>query len=176
MRAGIIPPAVWRQRTRCGENRCEVCHQEFMPVRADAWTENRHAADLLCQNCHRGAEHSPNQIAAEVGSCSSCHQDHRSFNADLSRVADSICTACHADIAAHLDKNAPGKLVLPALVNVSNFVTDHPEFRSPKRDPAQIKFSHSRHMRPGLNVGCRPNAAERFESGRSRSVPSGRAN
>ncbi|HEY2760818.1 MAG TPA: cytochrome c3 family protein [Pirellulales bacterium] len=132
------------------ENRCNVCHQEFVPVRADAWTENRHGADLLCQNCHRGAEHSPNQIAAEVGSCASCHHDHRGFNADLSRIADSTCTACHADIAAHLDKNAPGKSIVPGLANVTNFVTDHPEFRSPKLDPAHIKFSHWRHMQPGL--------------------------
>ena len=132
------------------ENRCEVCHQNFVPVKSDAWTDNPHASDQLCQNCHRGGEHSPNQIAAEVVSCAACHRDHRGLNADLSRVADSACTVCHADIADHLAKKSEAKSFDPPLVNVSSFVTDHPDFRSPKRDLARLKFSHFRHMRPGL--------------------------
>jgi len=135
-------------------DRCEVCHQSFTPTAAGAWSGNPHAADVLCQACHRGEEHSSKQITAEVASCSACHADHRGRDADLIRVADSQCTTCHADIAAHVK---PGSKPLePPLANVTSFITDHPDFRSAKRDPAQLKFSHSRHMRPGVTFGLNP--------------------
>jgi hypothetical protein len=135
-------------------DRCEACHESFTPTSAEAWSGNPHAADALCQACHRGAEHSSKQIAAEVASCSACHADHRGHDADLIRVADSQCTNCHANIAAHLKTGA--KSPEPPLVNVSSFVSDHPDFRSARRDPAQLKFSHSRHMRAGLTFGLNP--------------------
>jgi hypothetical protein len=72
----------------------------------------------------------------------------------LIRVADAKCTTCHADIAAHIKSGT--QPLQPALANVASFITDHPDFRSAKRDPAQIKFSHSRHMRPGITFGLNP--------------------
>jgi hypothetical protein len=135
-------------------DRCEVCHQSFTPTSAGAWGRDPHAADTLCQACHHGDEHSSKQIAAEVVSCAACHSDHHGTNADLTRVADSMCTNCHADIAAHLKSGVTS--ISPPLANVTSFITDHPDFRSAKRDPAQLKFSHSRHMRPGVTFGLNP--------------------
>src|SRR3954471_3510607 len=98
------------------DTRCDACHQNFVPLSSTAWTANAHASDQLCQSCHRGAQHSPNQIAAVTASCASCHQEHQGRDAELSRVADSTCTACHANIAAHLQPGA--KTIQPPLVNV----------------------------------------------------------
>src|SRR5437868_3705383 len=69
------------------ENRCDVCHQPGSPLAADAWSIDAHASDQLCKTCHEGADHSHKQIAAEVGSCSSCHHDHQGRDANLVRVA-----------------------------------------------------------------------------------------
>jgi hypothetical protein len=135
-------------------DRCEVCHQSFIPAAAGAWSANPHAADVLCQACHRGAEHSSQQIAVEVVSCAACHKDHRGHDANLIRVADTQCTTCHADIAAHIKPGS--KSLNPPLANVTSFISDHPDFRSAQREPGQLKFSHSRHMRPGLTFGLNP--------------------
>jgi hypothetical protein len=133
---------------------CEVCHQNFTPTGAGAWSGNPHAADVLCQACHRGQEHTSKQLATEVASCAACHVEHRGRDADLIRVADTQCTVCHANLAAHMSPDA--KPLNPPLADVNSFITDHPDFRSAKRDPAQLKFSHSRHMRPGLTFGLNP--------------------
>ncbi len=136
------------------DTRCDACHQSFVPLGSDAWTANPHASDQLCQTCHRGAEHSPHQIAAEVASCASCHREHQGRDVDLTRVADSTCTVCHANIASHMEVGT--KSLQPPLANVTSFISDHPDFRSTKRSAGEIKFSHSRHMRPGLTFGLGP--------------------
>src|SRR5262245_6824568 len=51
------------------ENRCEACHESFVPLGAGAWTGGERATDLRCQSCHQGAEHSHKQINAEVKDC-----------------------------------------------------------------------------------------------------------
>ncbi len=136
------------------ESRCDACHQSFVPTSADAWRGEPHASNQLCQACHQGAVHSANQIAAEVGSCASCHREHQGRDADLIHMADATCTTCHANMAAHLQAGA--KPVEPPLHDVTDFVTGHPDFRSTKRSGSEIKFSHSRHMRPGLTFGLGP--------------------
>jgi len=130
------------------DNRCEVCHQNFVPTSADAWTDNPHAADQLCRNCHLTttlADHSANQIDADVQSCASCHRDHRGASADLMAIADAACTRCHAQMKDHMKQPAD-----TSIANVASFVTNHPDFRSAKRGPSDIKFSHSRHLLSGL--------------------------
>src|SRR3954469_20928313 len=133
------------------ENRCEACHQSFVPLSAGAWTGTERATDLRCQNCHQGAEHSHKQITAEVADCAACHHEHKGKAADIVRTADSNCTVCHANIAAHIKPDA--KPLEPALANVTSFLTNHPDFRSAKRSESAIKFSHSRHLQPGLSFG-----------------------
>jgi len=129
-------------------DRCEVCHQNFAPTSADAWTDNPRAADQLCRNCHLTtalADHSANQIDAEVQSCAACHRDHHGASADLMSVADAACTRCHAEIKEHM-KHATD---MP-IGNVTSFDTNHPDFHPAKRTSSDIKFSHSRHLLPGL--------------------------
>jgi hypothetical protein len=129
-------------------DRCDVCHQPFVPTSADAWTDNPHAADQLCRNCHLTtalADHSANQIEADVQSCAACHRDHRGASADLTHIADAACTRCHVDIKDHMKQPTE-----QPIANVTSFVMNHPEFHSAKRGPSDIKFSHSRHLLPGL--------------------------
>src|SRR6476659_4200489 len=129
-------------------DRCDVCHQPFVPTSADAWTDNPHAADRFCRNCHTTttlADHSANQLEADVQICAACHRDHRGANADLTTVADAACTRCHVQIRDHMKQ--PTEM---SIANVTSFVTAHPDFHSANRSPADIKFSHSRHLLAGL--------------------------
>ena len=92
------------------ESDCSACHVPFAPIKDNTWFSSaatRQAMDAKCEACHRGAAHHPLQVAAAAGSCASCHADHRGRDADLSRVGDRTCTACHGDIAAHRRADGP---------------------------------------------------------------------
>ena len=133
------------------ENDCSACHVPFAPIRDDAWAATslsaKQSADQRCAACHRGPIHHANELAADVRSCSACHEEHRGRQTSLVRVADRMCTACHADLASH---RAP-LATAPAIANrVTDFERDHPEFRSILADPGGIKFSHKLHMARGL--------------------------
>jgi hypothetical protein len=141
------------------ERDCDACHVPFSPIKDDTWlsTERTRAAmDAKCEACHRGAAHHPLQIAAEVGSCASCHVDHRGREADIARVADRTCTACHADISAHRLAGTSEAAVAPSAVTgpITRFDDEHhPPFASLAKDPGRLKFSHGRHMTAGLTFG-----------------------
>lgn len=138
------------------EKDCAACHVPFAPIKDDTWLSTpatRHAMDAKCESCHRGPAHHPLQVAAEVGSCASCHADHRGRTADISRVADQTCTACHADIAAHRLADA-GIEASRTTSPITRFDAEHhPPFASLASDPGRLKFSHGRHMRAGLSFG-----------------------
>lgn len=138
------------------ENDCNACHAPFAPIKDNTWLSTaatRQTLDGKCEACHRGPAHHPLQLTAEVGSCASCHADHRGRGADLSRVADQTCIACHADIATHRLVNA----TIPPAANttpITRFDNEHhPAFASLTTDPGRLKFSHGRHMRAGLTFG-----------------------
>lgn len=138
------------------ENDCNACHVPFSPIKDHTWLSTaatRQAMDGKCESCHRGPAHHPLQVTAEVGSCASCHADHRGRGADITRVADRTCTACHGDIAAHRIVDAavpPAGVTMP----ITRFDNDHhPAFASLAADPGRLKFSHGRHMRAGLTYG-----------------------
>ena len=135
------------------EQDCQACHVPFAPIKDDTWLSTaatRHEMDAKCESCHRGASHHPLQVSAEVGSCASCHADHRGREADISRVADRTCTACHADIAAHriADAAGPHSTVDAPITRFDD--EHHPAFAGLAGDPGRLKFSHGRHMRAGL--------------------------
>ena len=138
------------------ENDCNACHVPFSPIKDSTWLSTaatQQAMDGKCESCHRGPAHHPLQLTAEVGSCASCHADHRGRGADISRVADQTCTACHADIATHRLVNAS---VPPAAITtpITRFDNEHhPPFAGLATDPGRLKFSHGRHMRVGLTFG-----------------------
>ena len=139
------------------ENDCQACHVPLSPIREGGWQEQVIAGSAThpakCEKCHALASHSLRQVPAEVGSCSSCHVDHRGREADISRVADTTCTACHGDISAH-SIAAVGEPT-PVLPSVTRFDADHhPPFQSLATDPGRVKFSHGRHLRAGLTLGA----------------------
>ena len=138
------------------ENDCEACHVPLSPIKDNTWlttAETRREVDAKCEACHRGPAHHPLQVSTEVGSCASCHADHRGRSTDLNRVADQTCTACHANIAEHriaAEGVAPTKVTAP----ITRFDNEHhPAFASLASDPGRLKFSHGRHMRAGLTFG-----------------------
>ena len=138
------------------ENDCNACHVPFSPIKDNTWLSTattQQTMDGKCEACHRGPAHHPLQLTAEVGSCASCHADHRGRGADISRVADQTCTACHADIASHRIVNAavPPTNVTTPITRFDN--EHHPAFASLTTDPGRLKFSHGRHMRAGLTFG-----------------------
>jgi len=138
------------------ETDCNACHVPFSPIKDNTWLSTaatRQAMDGKCEACHRGPAHHPLQMSAEVGSCASCHADHRGRGADITRVADQTCTACHANISAHrlVDAAVPSSRVTIPITRFDN--EHHPAFASLATDPGRLKFSHGRHMRAGLTFG-----------------------
>jgi hypothetical protein len=147
------------------ERDCNACHVPFTPIKDDTWLSNdrtRAEMDAKCESCHRSAAHHPLQIASQEGSCASCHADHRGRQADISRVADRTCTACHADIAMHRLPSVAGAGaadVTPSreTMPITRFDDEHhPAFASLAQDPGRLKFSHGRHMTAGLVFGAAP--------------------
>jgi hypothetical protein len=148
------------------ERDCQACHEPFQPITDDTFLSTaatRDRADAKCEACHADVAarpHHPLQNFHEVGSCGSCHQDHRGRDADMLRVADRTCTHCHADIAAHRLSAAEAPPVAPSPVvePVTGFAAgSHPPFRGLASDPGTLKFSHGRHMLAGLSFA--PDAA-----------------
>ena len=148
------------------EQDCEACHVPLSPIKPNTWlttNETRREADAKCEKCHAAPGHHPLQIAAEVGSCASCHADHRGRDHDLTRVGDRTCVACHENITAHRVSVVglePARKTAP----ITRFDdVHHPAFAGLASDPGRLKFSHGRHMRPGLTFG----AADAKEGGRN---------
>ena len=133
------------------ENDCNACHTDFQPVRSDAWAASwsdwQSDLSAKCQMCHQAPVHQQHSVAiSDAMACSDCHQEHQGREASLTRTSDAACTSCHADL-----KQQRGEVL--ALENieasVTSFSADHPEFRSLKTDPGNIKFPHRLHLMPG---------------------------
>ncbi len=138
------------------DNDCAVCHVAFIPTGGDnaggVIATGRHASrasDARCQSCHTGPPHHPGrEIAGEVGSCGTCHHEHRGRHVSLVDLSDNACTSCHANPTAHV---VGGQT--PYDAKITSFPHDHPEFRlvaaEQRRppngtpvDPGQLKFNH----------------------------------
>src|SRR5262245_21659206 len=98
--------------------------------------------DGACLACHDGPAHHAN--LREAPACASCHAEHD--GGSLVAVADSYCTACHADLTAGI--RAPSE-VAPA---ITAFSSGHPEFDAVERarDPGRLRLNHKLHLAPGL--------------------------
>lgn len=138
------PHAAW-------ENDCSACHRGHSPSELspnsvfharDRWQ------DMTCEKCHSGALHNARFTAesyAYHAQCSNCHRDHAGRDVSLVRLADSVCTHCHANLTADRMLGTP-----KCEAKVTDFVKDHPEFRPLKTPPQRtLKFSHALHMNPG---------------------------
>ncbi len=137
------------------DNQCEACHTPFQGINTSRWSPSLNrastAGDQNCQTCHAGPAHHPNQIASEVPSCAECHRDHRGRDFRLAATPDAGCTGCHADLGRHRNPSANSA----AIANVTAFDAEHhPAFTLPAslagKHPGRIKFSHKRHLTPGL--------------------------
>jgi hypothetical protein len=143
------------------DDNCAACHASyslkealnghFLNVR-DRWH------DLTCGQCHAGADsplfghHDSATDAARAfhNRCSNCHHDHRGRLHSLVRLADADCNRCHSDLAKWFEP-AKSQANPPYHNSVTNFVTNHPEFRSLNiaHKPRTLTFSHAVHMNPG---------------------------
>lgn len=135
---------------------CAACHKPFEPTSGDSFAlfggASRHGT-VQCQQCHTGGAHHAN-LKGEEQSCSSCHHEHRGFDASLTLVADANCTNCHRDLDAHaIDTVRIARTPPFATDAIRSFVTGHPEFKSLRGpDPGHLKFSHARHMALGQQL------------------------
>ncbi len=153
------------------DNNCEACHKahgldEFNPVSVFNVRDRWH--DMTCEKCHGGPAHhaSANDEALKFHNrCSNCHHDHNGRLGSLVRLADKDCNQCHENLGKYFvppdpKKPRPGELYEPYQNKITNFVKDHPEFRSlgkkdekgnfePVNNPRTLKFSHAVHMSPG---------------------------
>ncbi len=141
------------------ESDCAACHEPVIPSFANVqnlFGKPDSVADSRCQACHRGPPHYAAQKPNELGHCSSCHKEHLGRDARIARTDDRACVKCHADLPAHAARQdaliASGSY---ANLQVTSFSPQHhPEFRSAASDPGKLKFSHRRHLAPGLNLGA----------------------
>ncbi len=156
---------------------CQDCHRDSTPLRnatfLSDWLQNDDVHDLwsrdsdnACKQCHpvssSSAEvgtrdqlvsvspHSSNHRLESVGSCASCHAEHRGTDVLPSQVADTSCVACHARLDDVRINNGD------IAAKISGFEKDHPPFRSLGRDPGVLKFNHPLHLAAGLADSSAP--------------------
>jgi hypothetical protein len=115
---------------------CGACH-------ASAAGYRHSASDSACLTCHDGPVHHANQTFTPA--CSDCHIEHQGA-AQLAKVADRVCTQCHAELTT---KTGASKFAS----NIHGFDSGHPEFsvlRLGATDPGTIRFNHRVHLQSGL--------------------------
>src|SRR5262245_35246037 len=163
--AGQWSPAPVADVHAAWNGKCSACHVSGVNQRSDgaaialltaalATEQSRQgAADCRCMACHAGPAHHDNQLAVEVASCAACHRDHQGRSADLTRVADSVCTRCHKDLSSHRDGAKKSVAQGEPFANVTDW-RSHPSFRSiggdnsaSFADPGRLRFNHALHMR-----------------------------
>jgi hypothetical protein len=133
---------------------CAECHDTRFrtATRLVAGDSVRSVTDRACLRCHDGAVHHVCQ--SEQPACASCHREHQGA-ASLTRVDDRNCTACHADLAAHITagKACESGRTFP---NVRQFrAGEHPPLDAwvGKADPGTVRFNHRKHLDPsGLPI------------------------
>lgn len=147
------------------ESECSVCHQDFVPISENAWattwTNAKEITGLKCSECHATDGHHESCMIAsndvEVG-CASCHQEHRGYDADLSRVHDRACLQCHSDLERVRNHSILEDDAIASRVTAFN-ARNHPTFRSLEKDPGTIRFDHRLHMSAGLVANAKDRGA-----------------
>src|SRR5204863_7515432 len=96
---------------------------------------------------HAAGVHNPHQTkftgeGDQSAGCATCHREHRG-GASIARLADSHCTACHADVPTDDGQHRFAQ-------SIDGFDTAHPEFGAWRggelRDPGTLKFNHKAHL------------------------------
>jgi cytochrome c1 len=142
------------------ESDCQQCHQDFTPLDARGAELNwslvglSHAdsvkhMDATCQTCHDVGDHHRHAMTEswqlKDQNCSGCHADHRGRLVDLTNVAASKCTDCHAGLSEGCSGTPTVRDKIMAFTKEA-----HGEFASlTKGDPGRVKFDHQQHMLAG---------------------------
>jgi hypothetical protein len=122
---------------------CGRCHTEALQTAGRLWhgDDFRSVKDAACVLCHDGPPHQASQT--QTPACATCHEEHQG-RTELARVADSHCTACHADLKTREGPAAAERR------HVTAFADNHPECRlwrgAPPEDRAQLRFNHKVHL------------------------------
>jgi predicted CXXCH cytochrome family protein len=136
-----------------GDN-CSACHRS-------AFERVQNEACLTCHNeVHQHADVAKFQFATFAGArCESCHQEHNG-NQTIVLRDQGFCVSCHGNLKSRSPAVTVG--------NVTDFGTDHPEFRpavmqdaatakfvrvaldaSPKpEERSGLRFPHDKHLKP----------------------------
>ncbi len=147
-------------------NKCDACHVPFEPIdgrplfSSVASVENR-SSDKLCMSCHAGPAHHATMKPEDSKTCAQCHRDHQGADFSLVRLIDGECTSCHSNLTAHLllDKKPRDERQFGNVIKFAAEPANHPPFRpeaalfadgKPPVDRSKLKFSHARHMMPGI--------------------------
>ncbi len=154
---------------------CNDCHSNG-PMRDDMFLADWHPRDVFgnppwdrrsdgkCQNCHPMASqttyqelavdnqvpvlvHSHTEDHDRVGSCASCHREHRGTDHSLVDLANATCVDCHQDLSSCRRDPIP-----PSFQNEITSFEQHPKFRSLANDPGTIKFNHALHTSVGVKT------------------------
>jgi hypothetical protein len=133
------------------DDNCAACHKEYSLAdigTSPPWKTRERWHELTCEKCHSGPDHhmSLNEKGKDYHKvCSNCHHDHEGRLNSLVRLNDADCAKCHADLSKWTAVKSQ------YAEKITNFVTDHPPFRSLdiENKPRTLKFSHAVHMNPG---------------------------
>ncbi len=127
-----------------------------------------------CRTCHPQVDHSPHENATSRPACVMCHLEHQGRSAQLTQVADQMCTQCHANLSAHV-QTPPGLKIVRhdsqgqgATIESFNH-PQHPEFsvsfyrpadapsRAASQPPAPLQLVRLRLNDPRLRDGAQIN-------------------
>jgi pSer/pThr/pTyr-binding forkhead associated (FHA) protein len=121
---------------------CHACHTPWNSV-----------TSAKCMDCHAHPPHA--RLARSEPDCFACHAEHRGAT-KLAAIRDDTCTACHANLAAHV-KTPPadraslrfggGRYDFAAIARIDVFDGNHPELTYPP-DPNSLRFNHNLHLAP----------------------------
>jgi hypothetical protein len=159
--AGLVLPLAWVGLMHLSGNRtmyqagpvsiahqfiahdCRQCHTTPWQTaarlaRLDA--ERVATPDAACLVCHAGPIHHDNQIT-RFHHCADCHREHRG-HAELSRIDDRFCVACHRDL-----KVDDGGIAGPSIDFATRVVdfASHPPFAIHRDDPSPPAGGHGVH-------------------------------
>ena len=141
------------------QDRCELCHQDNGATGTHLWRGDGVGSvpDSACTACHAGSHHNPPH-AGEMGTCVSCHHEHRG-HAALVRVPDSKCTACHENLRREDGSSSP---FAERAVRFDD-KGGHPPIRD-REDSGTLKFNHAVHLaKQGVLVQHDPQKFEKLE-------------
>jgi hypothetical protein len=157
----IYSPGALSQPHSMLEDKCGICHGGSGGASVGA------VSVTSCRQCHAGSIHHDNQIFQEktggTPACSTCHIEHRGRGVRLTAIADQQCTMCHSALTSGtaIAPQVSDMQMIPSLrlrpvsgyaQKVTDFGTDHPEFRVIRDslpDSTPLKLNHKKHVELG---------------------------